>query len=73
MIYLTEPSNLSAGLWWARQITGERDMGRSPWMIVQIRGVSPFLAARAVLSRYEPDEWHEPERNSTMLIVTVNA
>lgn len=44
MIYLTEPKNLEAGLWWAREITGEKTRSLGPWLIVQLTGVSPFFS-----------------------------
>ena len=50
MIYLTEPKDLTSGLWWARQVIGEPHLSkRGAWCIVQITGDSPFLSKRIVL------------------------
>lgn len=51
MIYLTELSNLTEGLYWARKITGEGDLGRSGWMVVCVVGVPPFLDGYVVTYR----------------------
>lgn len=71
-IYLTEPKKLTAGLWWARQITGDRDLGRGPWCIIHVAGSVPFLKARAVLVHYEPNDWCEPERSAAALVLNPN-
>lgn len=55
MIFLTELSDLSEGLWWARKITGEGDLGREPWRIVEIYGSAPFLTMYELLAKYEVD------------------
>lgn len=62
MIYLTEAKDLSAGLWWARQITGDRDLGRGQWAIVEVAGKFPFLHARIVLYCYASQEWGVPNK-----------
>lgn len=61
MIYLTEPKDLTAGLWWARQIRADRSTGRDSWLIVEVAGGFPFLRARVVLRRYESNGWDRPK------------
>lgn len=58
MIYLTEPKNLTAGLWWAREIIGEpHHSKRGNWCLAQITGDSPFLIGRAVMYRDIEGNW----------------
>ncbi len=54
MIYLTELANLTEGLYWARKLIGEEDLGRSQWIIVCVLGVPPFLDGYVIA--YRPDK-----------------
>lgn len=48
MIWLTEYSKLTEGLYWARELKGEGDLGHGPWVIACVVGQSPFLDAYVV-------------------------
>lgn len=62
MIYLTELSNLTEGLWWVREITGDRDLGRGPWVIAQVDGKAPFLQFGVALGLDALGLWSYPGR-----------
>lgn len=59
-IYLTEPKNLEAGLWWARRIRADRTTGRDAWFIAEVKGAVPFLSVRTVLYCTSDHRWVEP-------------
>lgn len=60
MIVLTELSALADGLYWARKITGDRDLGRGPWLIVQLQGGNPFLSLEIVFVS-NGEDWKYPK------------
>lgn len=62
MIYLTEPANLTEGLYWARRVLGEDGRGRSKWMIVCVVGAPPFLDGYVIAYRPDPSDPDEPWR-----------
>lgn len=62
MIYLTEMANLTEGLYWARKLIGEQDLGRSPWMIVCVVGAPPFLDGYVIAYRPDDIDGDEPWR-----------
>lgn len=53
---LTPAKELSRGLWFARQVTGEEDLGRGPWSIAVIMGDFPFLYGRAYFYENDSEE-----------------
>lgn len=57
MIYLTEPKDLTAGLWWARQ-KPETPNGHGPWLIAGLLGTAPFLVFYLVVAcNRNSEEW----------------
>lgn len=57
MIYLTEPKDLTAGLWWARQKPGQGN-NYGPWLVVGLLGQAPFLVFYLVVApNKENGEW----------------
>lgn len=59
-IYLTEPKDLTAGLWWARQGKLDCDYKKGAWSIAQVTGTFPFLRVCIVLYCRPSGEWVGP-------------